>query len=626
MDVHQISSDDHLSEPYAHPTDGDNRPTAIDGHQSDGDDHLSERELGSQAREGEQRPAMLEQWSACCRRRGIPDDHCHGPEALYLMTAVETALRRGSHTPHLGRAARSWGIRTASPGDAVAMLSCLREVLVGSDPDAPPPPQLHLVLDQLMLQAVDAASGTLHVAARTDPLTGCANRRALADDLRRAVSSARQSDLDLAVVAIDLDGLKKINDTHGHAAGDTALTALVSTIRSSLRESDSLYRVGGDEFVVMAPFTDAAGVRELMRRVEHAGGPSFSWGVSSVTSFGFGEHDDPQQLLQAADTDLYERRRARRHRAAFDARRRRTMAVVSVAATVAATVAGAGSLIAGTSRSTDSTNGLTSPATPGGSQVQPSRAGSLPTDGRLPGTGTGALVAGGDVAATAAVSPPDSSRSGATGLLFHFAAPMATGAPRAGTVVPGGLLGGLPGPAALAGSSQGNPVHSPTLPASTPSAPGGGSGAGSAGGASTSNAPGPVGARGAVDAARQRNPRGSASHGSQRAPDPRSPNQPTTVTTAAVFPTARDANATLMPTVHAQLAAPPARATATTMPTVQPAATIRVQFAYQAVQTTATVAAPAAGADAGQHAMIAHHLPWLIASAPGTPGSSPASR
>lgn len=296
---------------------------------------------GGGGAQGDRPAQVLDGWAARCVARGLSAEHCHGPEAFYLATAVETALRRSAQTPHLGRASRSWGAGFSSPGDVVATLSCLREALADLGSEARTgAARVHQVLDAAMLEAVDAASGNLRTAARTDPLTGCANRRALSEDLRRSMSSARHGDLDLAVVAIDLDGLKRINDTHGHAAGDSSLLSLVSTLRRALRESDSLYRVGGDEFVVVAPFTDAAGARELMRRVERLGAPMFSWGVASMETVGPAAGGDSSALLQAADADLYERRRARRRRSLLEGQRRRALAAMSVAATVAATVAG----------------------------------------------------------------------------------------------------------------------------------------------------------------------------------------------------------------------------------------------------------------------------------------------
>ncbi len=573
----------------------------MDDHQIDSDDH--QRASTPDETPHEHDPAVLAQWSACCRRRGIPDDHCQGPEAFYLVTAVETALRRGSHTPHLGRAARSWGIRTGSPGDAVAALSCLREVLVSGDPHAPPPPQLHLVLDQLMLQAVDAASGTLQVAARTDPLTGCANRRALADDLRRAVSSARQSELDLAVVAVDLDGLKKINDTHGHGAGDAALTSLVSTIRTSLRESDSLYRVGGDEFVVLAPFTDAAGVRELMRRVEHAGGPSFSWGVSSLSSYGYGERDDPQQLLQAADADLYERRRARRRRAVLDGRRRRTLAVVSVAATVAATVAGASNVIAGRSRPTGAANGLFSP-TPsgGGAVVAPARAGSLPTSHRLPAAGNAAsptttavgttAVGTTAVGTTAVGTTAPSPTAGTGGLFFRFGGSAASGLSVAAAPGAGGRSSATGSPAASPGSSGAGPSRTTAGPAASPGPPGAGPSRTTAGPAASPGRSG-TGHRGPS--------RPTWAHGPSRAARHYAPHQATTVVTAAISRLPGSSRTASTSPSHARLATPPAR-------------------------RTATAAISGARGTAAPDAAIAHGGTWHVPTAAWVPGAASLSR
>ena len=68
------------------------------------------------------------------------------------------------------------------------------------------------VIDQLMLESVDAAAGSLRASARIDPLTGCANRRALQEELPHAVASARRSGLDVSLAMIDLDGLKRVND------------------------------------------------------------------------------------------------------------------------------------------------------------------------------------------------------------------------------------------------------------------------------------------------------------------------------------------------------------------------------------------------------------------------------
>ncbi|MGH9029759.1 MAG: GGDEF domain-containing protein, partial [Acidimicrobiales bacterium] len=255
------------------------------------------------------------------------------------MSALRAALRIGSPTPELGRAARSWGARFSAPVEALAPLSALREVVheVAREADgrtagtgrtaegwaSHSPATINHILDQVMLEAVDAASSNLRAQARTDPLTGCANRLALSEDLAHAVSSAARSGLDLALAAVDLDGLKRINDTKGHAAGDDALKALVARLHSALREADTLYRTGGDEFVVVAPFTDAAGAASMLERASEAQSPKFSWGVASMKALGEAPVGNPEALVAAADSDLYSRRRTARQplRGALGARK-----------------------------------------------------------------------------------------------------------------------------------------------------------------------------------------------------------------------------------------------------------------------------------------------------------------
>ena len=261
--------------------------------------------------------------------------HCSGPEALSLVSALFPALGSGSQTPDLGRAARSWGTTFSAPVEALAALSALRKVVV----DAARAPlagsalfglpvtvdSANGVVDQLMLEAVDAASANLRTLARTDPLTGCANRLALREDLSYAAGAAARSGLDLSVVALDLDGLKKINDTRGHAAGDAALRALVARLSAELRDADTLYRTGGDEFVVVAPFTDAAGAAAMLERASGGGGPSFSWGIASMRAMGARAAENPELLTAAADSDLYARRRRTRRRRASGEKRHRAM-------------------------------------------------------------------------------------------------------------------------------------------------------------------------------------------------------------------------------------------------------------------------------------------------------------
>ncbi len=169
--------------------------------------------------------------------------------------------------------------------------------------------RLARLVDRSMLAATREATDELQRAAFSDPLTGCANRRGLERDLYRELSRCARAELDLSVLAIDVDGLKHINDTEGHAAGDRVLLQLVETLRRALRGLDGVYRVGGDEFIVVLPDTSPDDASVVMARVEHLGAPAFSWGVASVLAVG---QFDAELLLAAADERLYDRRRAAR--------------------------------------------------------------------------------------------------------------------------------------------------------------------------------------------------------------------------------------------------------------------------------------------------------------------------
>ena len=101
-----------------------------------------------------------------------------------------------------------------------------------------------------------------------DPLTGLPNRRALAEALERAIARSQRTGLPLAVLALDLDGFKAINDRHGHPAGDATLLEVADRLRRTIRRSDLVARLGGDEFAVIAgELNGPAPVVRLARRL-----------------------------------------------------------------------------------------------------------------------------------------------------------------------------------------------------------------------------------------------------------------------------------------------------------------------------------------------------------------------
>jgi diguanylate cyclase (GGDEF)-like protein len=154
--------------------------------------------------------------------------------------------------------------------------------------------------------------------ATTDPLTGLVNTRVFYDRLRHELSRAARYREPLSVLMLDLDGLKRINDCHGHQAGDAALRAVAGAIRTGLREIDLGARLGGDEFGVVAPRTteEAAGV--LAERLRAAVAttmtaprglePAVSIGIASLVPSSDALSTIPS-MIAAADAALYRAKR-----------------------------------------------------------------------------------------------------------------------------------------------------------------------------------------------------------------------------------------------------------------------------------------------------------------------------
>ncbi|MDB5618103.1 GGDEF domain-containing protein [Tardiphaga sp.] len=166
----------------------------------------------------------------------------------------------------------------------------------------------------LLLMAIDALRGELADLALVDDLTGVANRRHFLQRLDEECARAVRSEVPFALLAIDLDGFKAINDSHGHAAGDASLRHFTLMAQSMLRPGDMLARTGGDEFCVVLPATallDAASIAERILqacRLDAADcGPaeqplSASIGVAQWEAY---IAADPELLVAGADRALY---------------------------------------------------------------------------------------------------------------------------------------------------------------------------------------------------------------------------------------------------------------------------------------------------------------------------------
>jgi diguanylate cyclase (GGDEF)-like protein len=155
--------------------------------------------------------------------------------------------------------------------------------------------------------------------ARTDALTGLANRRGFDDALGEAIAARgdaergrRSADAEdaCAVIVVDLDGFKVVNDTKGHAAGDELLRAVADGCAEAVRPADTLARIGGDEFAVVAPAAGAAGAERLTEALETAvdltgARATIAWAVHGTDGT---RADD---LLRVADRRLYARKASR---------------------------------------------------------------------------------------------------------------------------------------------------------------------------------------------------------------------------------------------------------------------------------------------------------------------------
>ena len=173
------------------------------------------------------------------------------------------------------------------------------------------------------ISAIKAHQGQLEHIAHFDALTDLPNRLLLADRLQQAMSQATRRQQHLAVAYLDLDGFKSVNDHHGHDVGDSLLIALSHAMKASLREGDTLARIGGDEFVaVLIDLESTAGSVPMLSRLLNAAATPVHLGnlvLQSSASVGVTFYPQPQpveadQLLRQADQAMYQAKLAGKNR------------------------------------------------------------------------------------------------------------------------------------------------------------------------------------------------------------------------------------------------------------------------------------------------------------------------
>lgn len=231
---------------------------------------------------------------------------------LYLLAVITSALALG---------------KTATLLEVAAVASCYLWLLFhGRGIDAFAGAGLattgaHAVMFLLVGYLTTMLAGAIHLAndrmllmARTDQLTGLHNRAAFASRTAEMEDGSAR----YALIMADMDNLKRINDTHGHGAGDDALITVAQRLQVATRDADITARIGGDEFVAVLPDADAAGARAIaehlldeIEALHHSdpAGPRISIGVAV-----FPEHGaNVEEVLRSADGAMYRAKRGGGH-------------------------------------------------------------------------------------------------------------------------------------------------------------------------------------------------------------------------------------------------------------------------------------------------------------------------
>ena len=209
--------------------------------------------------------------------------------ALYAVLYLWVGVYVGAQFTH-AVAASYMGFATVTGGVALAIVCTpAAAITIGLTT---------LVTAIVVCVVVTVLTDRIRELADRDPLTGLPNRRALEAHLDRL--QARRRPVPLAIVTLALDGFKEVNDTQGHAAGDTVLTDVARCWTSLLREEDLLARVGGDEFVAVLDGCDAARAADVSERLARATPRPVTVSIGVACCDGSGDLDEQLALADEA--------------------------------------------------------------------------------------------------------------------------------------------------------------------------------------------------------------------------------------------------------------------------------------------------------------------------------------
>ena len=177
---------------------------------------------------------------------------------------------------------------------------------------------LTVTLSYVIFRSYTDKQNELSLLALIDSLTSSGNRRALDLKLAEVIASQRREKYTMCLVLIDLDNFKEVNDDHGHAVGDQILVSICELITQHTRVLDTLYRYGGDEFIIMPLNMNIKTTKRLAEKIrciieQH----EFTYNIKLTLSIGVAEykmHDTPESWISRADTALYKAKESGRNK------------------------------------------------------------------------------------------------------------------------------------------------------------------------------------------------------------------------------------------------------------------------------------------------------------------------
>jgi diguanylate cyclase (GGDEF)-like protein len=228
---------------------------------------------------------------------------------IYVLNVALVSWMRG----------RRWGLAFAALATSAQLLANVRAVVPADHVLSFYANDLSALIGYTVVAILVGSMRTMYereqVQGRLDFLTDTLNRRGFYEALAAEVARSRRSATPVSVAYMDCDNFKVINDTIGHAAGDDALQAVAKRAKSVLRKSDSLARVGGDEFALIFPDTNAQGAADAVNKLRHeldecmgekGLAVSFSFGLVTFAS----PPASPDEVLALCDSLMYEAKRS----------------------------------------------------------------------------------------------------------------------------------------------------------------------------------------------------------------------------------------------------------------------------------------------------------------------------